>query len=52
MHETELSDSQDASLINCAPFTSLTQISNVPTNRSPLPPLLRRPDDGLELLIL
>lgn len=47
---TSPSHTLDPSLINCAPFASLTQIPNAPTNSSPLPPLLRCPHDGLELL--
>lgn len=50
--KTCLTGTQDPFLINCAPFVSLTQIPHAPTNRPTLPPLLRRPHDGLEPLIL
>lgn len=46
--KTCLSGTQEPFLINCAPFASLTQIPHVPTNRPTLPPLLRRPHDGLD----
>lgn len=39
-------DTQDPSLINCAPLALLTQISNVLTNCCTLTPFLCRADDG------
>lgn len=46
--KTCLTGTQDPFLINCEPFASLTQIPHAPTNRPTLPPLLSRPDDGLD----
>jgi len=48
---THLPHTQDPSLINYAPFASLTQISHAPIISSPLPPLLRPPPDGLDGLM-